>query len=209
MKITPKIWMGVGVCVTLAGAAMHTAPAVAADAPAVEGDFHGDFDSAAHELLGGEGGEMGLGLSTMWPRVSLPALSSTQIKKLITGNTLRSNEELALHFAADNTLEGWDDDWSPMPDNSKCTPTPPRPSDYFPEDGKCLKKEIVPVTGTWAVSNNQLCATLKWPGGTRDVCWYMAVMLDRVALFDVGNNGRMEKGGNAVRPGKVLDQIAK
>src|SRR3546814_17578709 len=46
------------------------------------------FDKALSLMLAGEGGENGIGSHRVWPTLSFPALTTEQIQKALTGNTL-------------------------------------------------------------------------------------------------------------------------
>ena len=129
MKATTKLWYGLGETVARAGAAAVAGTALlpaafagpageageggegaqpaAQGKPAGEGGesgysvFPGNIDKAVSNIFAGEGGEGGAGLSLMWPSITIPALSSADIKKVVSGNTLRTDGHVAWYFTPD------------------------------------------------------------------------------------------------------------
>lgn len=116
--------------------------------------FPCDLGKAVSNIFAGEGGA---GLARMWPSVVAPALSSSDIEKVVTGNTLRTDGHVAWYFAPDRSIEGGYVEWKAT-DQKRC-PTKEDPQDtfYFGTDGVCYTYKLYPSKGTWAVRDNQLC----------------------------------------------------
>ena len=185
--------------------ASATSAVTTATAVEAEGDFVGDFDKAARLMLEGQGGLDGIGMTKMWPRISAPALTGEQIRKIVTGNTVRNNESVALYFSADSTVEAWFDDWTAVAAGVKCPSPEVGGDEYSYRENACQKKTIVPVKGSWEVRDDKLCPKLVWATGKNETCWYVALILDKVVLFDEA--GKLLGFGKSVKRGKVLDQV--
>lgn len=232
MQKTPKLWLGLGVFVTAAAAVTVTAPtefALVSPALAAEGGeggeggesgasaagekagadvgFQGDLPHALEKIFAGEGGEGGAGLTTMWPRISAPALTGDQVRMTITGNSIRSDEHHAFYFDKNGTVEGWYATWAKGPDAKACPKTEVAGDNFFRAGEACYLKTVVNFSGPWRISNHQVCASINWMGKTQDPCWHVALLLDRVALFAA--SGKLEGKGNDLVRGKVLGQLAK
>lgn len=224
MQKTSKLWFGLGVFATVSTAAV-VAPAGLAPIPrahAAEGSkaasaadekagpevgFQGDLAHALEKIFAGEGGEGGAGLTTMWPRVSAPALTGEQIRQTVTGNTVHSGEHHALYFGKNGTVEGWYATWAKSPAAQSCPKTEIAGDDFFLAGEACYLKTVHNFSGPWQVRDHQLCATIDWMGERKNPCWYVTLLLDRVALFQA--SGEIEGKGNDLKRGKVLSQIAK
>lgn len=187
----------------LASLLSSVAPVLAQDPPK-EGDFNGDVVEARDKIFSGVGGEDGIGMTRMWPRVSIPALSNEEIRTVISGNTVRNNESIAVYFATDGTLESWYVDWTDA-EARACTPRAMKNRAFVLRDGKCQKKTIVDVKGAWTIRDNKVCPILRWNGEERKPCWYVALIVDRVVLF--GEDGAMLGRGKSLKKGRILDQI--
>lgn len=207
VKHTTKIWYGLG---AMAVGTSMAGLGVAGDAGgearqmanSVE-NFPGNFGHALEKIFGGEGGEGGDGLSTMWPRVSAPALRDDQIKQAVSGNTLSIPHHYALQFAASSVLSGYEVELTKV--IPKLCPTPEVVGDLFLLHGDtCFARRINPWSGTWNVQGNQLCVDLKWQGKVFKDCWHMAILLDRIALFSP--SGVLHGKGNTLHKGKHGDE---
>lgn len=221
-------WQGLGLASLLALGAVtptasvasekpHVEPArIEGDGPAVkaEGDFPGNLDEALNLIYAGKGGEGGIGLTKLWPRISAPALSGEQVRRTLIGNTIRQQDVLAIYFNPDGTLESWFNEWTEQ-DAAKCPAGKKHVAGdgWSMRDGRCFARTIVPVTGTWKIKNHQVCPVLIWDGsrtenfksGKNDTCWYVALILDQVVLFDT--DGEIQGRGKELKRGRQLGQV--
>ena len=216
MKLTTKVWNGLGTKIALAGAiaVVGAAPLPSAfaeeggeggeggEAGATESMFPGDIDQAIKAIFGGEGGEAGRGLSPMWPSVVAPALTGSDIEKVVTGNTLRTNGHVAWYFSPDKKIEGGFVQWSRAEDKS--CPTPEVETDVFYRgmDGICYTYKLYSSQGTWSIRENQLCVNVTWQTGKKDDCRYVTILLDDIALFDA--TGKIDGKGMKLLKGKSI-----
>lgn len=183
------------------------------EASAVTGDFPGDFNEAAALFYDGEGGKEGIGMTKLWPRVSVPALSDEQLKKLLVGNSFRApdmfskeGDHTAFYIDPSGSVEAWFNEWDKQEDLKRCPAKDVKGDDFIVKDGACHKRRFVDVVGKWEIRNNQLCPSLTWEGGSTQQCWYFVMLLNRVALFDgAGNMLGYEK---TLHKGKALSKGA-
>jgi len=63
---------------------------------------------------------------------------------------------------------------------------------------------VMPLKGSWAVTNNQLCVTASVPGIGDNPCSYVAILLDDIALF--GLDGKIRGKGMKLALGRSLEQ---
>ena len=190
-----------------------TAPTIAEDQKeekqAEAGDFPGDFDKALSLFHDGEGGQKGIGMSKLWPRVSVPALNEGQLRKLLVGNTFRTpdmvskeGDSIAFYTAPGGSVEAWFTEWDEQKDPRSCPQKEIKGDDFIRKGSTCHKRRFVDVTGSWEIKNHRLCPTLTWQGGGTAQCWYFVMLLNRVALFD--DAGEMLGDEKTVEKGKVL-----
>lgn len=192
-------------------------PAVAdepsdAPKPASEaGDFPGDFDKAITLFHQGEGGKEGIGMTKLWPRVSVPALSDAQLRKALVGNSFRTldgfsqeDDGIAFYIRADGAAEAWFTEWDKQERLDACPRKDVKGDDYQVKDGVCHKRRYVDVTGRWEIRNNQFCPSLTWQGGATQQCWYFVMLLNRLALFDPAGN--MLGNEKTLHSGRALDR---
>jgi hypothetical protein len=226
MKVSTKLWYGLGESVARAGVAAVAGTALmpaafagqageggegakpAAQAKPADGSkqsaFLGDIDKAVSNIFAGEGGEGGAGLSPMWPSIHIPALSTADIEKVVTGNTLRTDGHVAWYFTPDKKIEGGYVEWKPT-DQKNC-PAKEVPTDVFHRgtDGVCYTYALYQSQGTWSIKDNQLCVNVSWQTGSKDGCRYAAILLEEVALFD--SNGKIDGKGMKLLKGKRLEK---
>jgi len=233
MKSTTKLWYGIGVSVARVGAAAVAGTAllpaalagpsgesgeggegapVSTTAPVSAGEsgesgyssFQGNLDKAVSNIFAGEGGEGGAGLSLMWPSINIPALSTADIKKVVTGNTLRTDGHVAWYFTPDQHIEGGFVEWKAT--ESKFCPAPEDPNDVFYRgtDGICYTYKLYESKGSWAVRDNQLCVDVSWASGEKKGCRYVAILLEDIALFDA--NGKIDGKGMKLLKGRALQK---
>lgn len=231
MKATTKLWYGLGVNVARAGAAVVAGTALLPAAlagpageageggegatptvPASAGEagesgysaFPGNIDKAVSNIFAGEGGEGGAGLSLMWPSIHIPALSSSDIRKTVTGNTLRTDAHVGWYFTPDQRIEGNFVEWKAT--DSKNCPAQDVKTDAFYRgtDGVCYTYTVHESKGSWSVRDNQLCVNVTWAVGQKNDCRYVAILLDDIALF--GNEGKIDGKGMKLLKGKALEQ---
>jgi hypothetical protein len=213
VKTSTKLWSGLTTSVARAGAAAVVGSALlpaafAADqSPAAPSDarysaFPGDLNKAVSNIFAGEGGEGGAGLTRMWPSVVAPALSSSDIEKVVTGNTLRTDGHVAWYFGADRSIEGGYVEWKAT-DKARC-PAKEDPKDkfYIGTDGVCYTYTLYPSKGNWSVKDNQLCLNVSWATGKRNDCRYLTILLDDLALFDA--QGAIDGKGMKLHKGKSI-----
>lgn len=213
MKTSTKLWSGLTNNVARAGAAAAVGVALlptafAADQPpAAPGEakysaFPGDLNKAVSNIFAGEGGEGGAGLTRMWPSVVAPALSSSDIEKVVTGNTLRTDGHVSWYFGADRSIEGGYVEWKAT-DKTRC-PAKEDPKDafYIGTDGICYTYTLYPSKGSWSVRDNQLCLNVSWATGKRNDCRYITILLDDLALFDA--QGKIDGKGMKLHKGKAI-----
>ena len=231
MKATTKLWYGIGVSVACAGAAVVAGTALMPAAlagpageageggegaptatPASPGKsdeagysaFPGNIEKAVSNIFAGEGGEGGAGLSPMWPSVTIPALSTADIRKVVSGNTLRTEHHVAWYFTPDQRIEGAYVEWKPT--DAKSCPEPENPHDAFYRgtDGVCYTYKLLESKGSWSVRDNQLCLDVAWATGRKNDCRYVAILLDDVALFDP--HGKIDGKGMKLLEGRRLEK---
>lgn len=205
MKRATKLWFGLTDGVARAGAAAVVGTALLPTAgAATDSAFPGDLDKAVSNIFAGEGGEGGAGLTRMWPSVVAPALSSSDIEKVVTGNTLRTDGHVAWYFAANRSIAGSFIDWQAT-DKKRC-PAKEDPKDafYLGTDGVCYTYTVHPSKGNWSVRDNQLCLNVSWATGKREDCRYLTILLDDLALFD--GQGKIDGKGMKLLKGKALEE---
>lgn len=215
MKKSTKLWFGLTGNVARAGAAAAVGVALlpaafaSEQAPATQGEakysaFPGDLDKAVSNIFAGEGGEGGAGLTRMWPSVVAPALSGSDIERVVTGNTLRTDGHVAWYFAANKSIEGGFVEWQAT-DKKRC-PAKEDPKDafYIGTDGVCYTYTLYPSKGSWSVRDNQLCLNVSWATGKRNDCRYITILLDDLALFD--GQGKIDGKGMKLHKGKALTE---
>ncbi|MBL8266347.1 hypothetical protein [Steroidobacter sp.] len=202
---TTKIWYGLGTIAALGVAAPDLSHAAGAESATVQTaeNFPGDFTGALAKIFAGEGGEGGDGLTTMWPRISAPALTGEQIKQAVTGNSLSIPHHYALNFADGDALGGYEVELNKIPEKS--CPAPEVVGDLFLKHGDtCFSRKVNPWAGTWKVQGNQLCVDLKWQAKSFKDCWHVVILLDRIALFNP--SGALHGKGNTLHKGKHGDE---
>ncbi len=215
MRHTTKIWRSAGgltgaaVAMAAIGTAGISAESVSAAQPrasAQEGEFEGDLDQTLEKIFGGEGGEGGAGLTSMWPRVSAPALSSAEIAKVVTGNTLSMPAHMAYFFLRGGAVEGTKTKWKKEPDLSKCPPPGETRGDLYhnPDTRDCWRKSVFPMTGNWSTENHRLCVQVSWGGTQESWCRNVAILLDNIALFEPA--GTMYAKGFKLLKGRQIDR---
>jgi len=162
----------------------------------------GSFDAALAEVLGGEGGKDGLGISPLvrsgdgWG-FSVPALTAAQISKAVVGNSLRSERHFAVHFEPNGHYRGWSYSWS-KGSLEQCSgnsgPT------YGMFDGECWVATENTLSGGWKVARDTLCMMPAPRGVTAgQTCVRGALMLNSLVFF--GPDGRMIGKGAELLPG--------
>lgn len=218
MKRATKLWFGLTDGIVRAGAAAVVGTAMLPTAMAGAGGesaaqdkaaasysaFPGDLDKAVSNIFAGEGGEGGAGLSRMWPSVIAPALSTSDIEKVVKGNTLRTDGHVAWYFAPGRSIEGSYVEWQAT-DKKRC-PAKEDPKDafYIGTDSVCYTYTLYPSKGTWSVRDNQLCLNVSWATGKRNDCRYITILLDDLALFDA--QGKIDGKGMKLHKGKALEE---
>jgi hypothetical protein len=210
MRVSQKLWVGVGVLATAAANA-QTAPATTSEkaAPRIRhfGITHQqdyDFSTALQKHLGGEGGEGGIGFSASGPEFKVPALTNEQLKLALPGNTIRKDQAVAFYFDPSGTVEGWKWDWDKT-DMSKC----PTPIGEFHEieRGDCYTATVHKISGRYTIKDNQVCMPA-YSGKPADGngCYYIAFVTKYVMI---GDGKRTYGSGKDIVKGRSLESIRK
>lgn len=204
---TMKLW-SVAAGVT-AAAAVGTPAAAAADpnAPTVpsptEFVYPTGFDKALSLMMAGEGGENGIGSQRVWPTLSFPALTTEQIAKAVSGNSLVIPYHYTHQYSTDGKIGGYNIRYDPV-DVKKC------PKKEIPGDGLLLYEGVCsaqlnePVTGTWKAENDKLCVDVAWAGKSQiSGCYTMFFVMDSVAL--VKPDGTVSGKAHVLKKGAAPD----
>ncbi len=205
-KFTMKLWSAAGAAAavtTLAAPAMADGPAPATADP-TEYVYPAGFDKAVSLMLAGEGGENGTGVQKVWPTLSVPALTTAQISKALTGNSLVIPYHYTHQYSADGSVGGYFIRYDPV-DVKKC-PKVEVPNDGFLlYEGVCSAQVKEPVTGSWKSTDNKLCVDIKWgaKGEKIDGCYNMFFVMDSVAM--VKSDGTVSGKAHALKKGAAPD----
>lgn len=194
--------MNVKVWSTLATATlMGATTAVPQDAQADVSPYTGGtIEKQIEKMFEGEGGEGGLGMTKMVPGVLVPALRDDQLTKVLSGNTVRSNNRFAIYFSPNGSVDGWVVKYKPA-DGAACAAK--KPAHFVDDDGTCLGGFEVPITGRWQVKDNMICMPGLFHGArepvTKETCHYMTLILNGVVFFTdkgdlVGKSWDLAKG---------------
>lgn len=203
---TMKLW---SVAAGVTAAAAVGTPAAAADpnAPTVpsptEFVYPTGFDKALSLMMAGEGGENGIGSQRVWPTLSFPALTTEQIAKAVSGNSLVIPYHYTHQYSTDGKIGGYNIRYDPV-DVKKC------PKKEIPGDGLLLYEGVCsaqlnePVTGTWKAENDKLCVDVAWAGKSQiSGCYTMFFVMDSVAL--VKPDGTVSGKAHALKKGAAPD----
>ena len=203
---TMKLW---SVAAGVTAAAAVGTPAAAADpnAPTVpsptEFVYPTGFDKALSLMMAGEGGENGIGSQRVWPTLSFPALTTEQIAKAVSGNSLVIPYHYTHQYSTDGKIGGYNIRYDPV-DVKKC------PKKEIPGDGLLLYEGVCsaqlnePVTGTWKAENDKLCVDVAWAGKSQiSGCYTMFFVMDSVAL--VKPDGTVSGKAHVLKKGAAAD----
>lgn len=203
---TMKLW---SVAAGVTAAAAVGTPAAAADpnAPTVpsptEFVYPTGFDKALSLMMAGEGGENGIGSQRVWPTLSFPALTTEQIAKAVSGNSLVIPYHYTHQYSTDGKIGGYNIRYDPV-DVKKC------PKKEIPGDGLLLYEGVCsaqlnePVTGTWKAENDKLCVDVAWAGKSQiSGCYTMFFVMDSVAL--VKPDGSVSGKAHVLKKGAAPD----
>ena len=203
---TMKLW---SVAAGVTAAAAVGTPAAAADpnAPTVpsptEFVYPTGFDKALSLMMAGEGGENGIGSQRVWPTLSFPALTTEQIAKAVSGNSLVIPYHYTHQYSTDGKIGGYNIRYDPV-DVKKC-PKKEIPGDGFLlYEGVCSAQLNEPVTGTWKAENDKLCVDVAWAGKSQiSGCYTMFFVMDSVAL--VKPDGTVSGKAHVLKKGAAAD----
>ena len=203
---TMKLWT---VAAGAAAATTMAVPATAADPNAPQAPqpselvYPTGFDKALSLMLAGEGGENGIGSHRVWPTLSFPALTTEQIGKALTGNTLAIAYHYAHQYGADGKVGGYNIRYDAV-DVKKC-PKKEVPGDgLLLYEGVCSAQVNEPVTGTWKADDGKLCVDIAWAGKTQITgCYTMFFVMDSVAM--VKPDGTVSGKAHALKKGAAPD----
>ncbi len=203
MRVSRKIWVGLGMsaCVAVAGAS--DSPAVADGVtpyPDAKGQPTVSFSRALGKMLDGEGGEGGIGLTASGPSFNFPALTTDQLRATLPGRTIRKDQAVAMYFDPSGTVEGWKRDWEKA-DASAC----PHEigEDYEVEDGQCWIAKVNPISGAYRFDDGRVCMPA-YSGKPEDgeACYYIGFLFKYIAI---GDGKRMYGSGKEIYTGRHLD----
>lgn len=197
---TLKIWSAIGAFAVGGAAVAATSPANTAD------EFpNGTLDQALNKVFAGEGGEGGLGFTKMTRNFSVPALSEKQLRTVFTGNTLGVPRKIAAYLRNDGKIEGWYAINTPVTPVERCANQDFNATYlYMTHAGQCMHRSFAEFKGeTWSIKGEQVC--LPESVGLGKGCYYAALVLNNVVLFD--DNGNMVNKGRELAKGKVLPPI--
>ena len=144
--------------------------------------------------------------SALIPRM----LAGQEIEALLSGNTLRRNDRLAIYFAPGGSGLAWGTDWvvAAKVDGSGPCPSPGNVGDaYDGRGGVCRSKSIYSIAHRWWIAADKLCQQWTELGVNKHECWRVAVLYDRVLLFKDADD-RIEGVPMDLRAGQVLAQAA-
>jgi len=161
------------------------------------------FDKALSLMLAGEGGENGIGSHRVWPTLSFPALTTEQIQKALTGNTLAIPYHYAHQYGADGTVGGYNIRYDPT-DLRKCPKTEIPGDGFLLYEGVCSAQVNEPVTGSWKAEDNKLCVDIAWAGKAQITgCYTMFFVMDSVAM--VKPDGTVSGKAHDLKKGAATD----
>lgn len=161
----------------------------------------GSFDVALAQVLDGEGGKDGIGITPLllengaW-RFSVPTLTGSQLTRAVSDNSLRSERHFAMYFERGGRYRGWSLSWA----KTTMAHCPSRSgANYGVFDGECWVGTENAVAGTWAVRGDTLCLSPAPRGITQGKeCVRAALMLSSLVFF--GSDGHMlGKGAELLR----------
>lgn len=210
MRIKQKLWTGLGAAAVAGTAAVAaTATVVQAASPSVtgfpsaSGRLEVPFSKALTKMLGGEGGEGGIGFTRAGPAFEAPALDDSQLRAALPGNTIRKDLAVAFYFAPDGTVEGWKRDWS-RADASKC-PTP-HGDNYDVDDGVCWTAITHVIKGRYRIDHGRVCMP-SYSGKPEDGthCYYVGFVTSYVLI---GDGTKLYGSGKSLVHGKHLEARA-
>lgn len=205
-QFTPRLWSAAGM---VAAAVATAAPAAAAGpAPATadptEFVYPTGFDKALSLMLAGEGGENGIGVHKVWPTLSVPALTTAQIGKAVSGNSLVIPYHYTHQYSADGTIGGYNIRYDPV-DVKKCPKKEIAGDGFLLYEGVCSAQVNEPVKGSWKAEDNKLCVDIAWgsKGEKIDGCYNVFFIMDSVAM--VKPDGTVSGKAHALKKGAVPD----
>lgn len=203
-KFTMKLW---SVAAGTAAATAMTGAAVAADAPTVsdptEFVYPTGFDKALSLMLAGEGGENGIGVHKVWPTLSVPALTTEQIGKAVSGNSLVIPYHYSHQYSEDGKLGGYNIRYDQV-DVKRCPTTEVPGDDLLLYEGVCSLQVKEPITGTWEAKDHKLCVDVSWAGKKQfDGCYTMFFIMDSVAF--VKPDGTVSGKAHSLKKGAAPD----
>lgn len=204
-KFTMKLWSAAAAAAavtTLAAPAQAEGPAPTVADP-TQFVYPTGFDKALSLMLAGEGGENGIGVHKVWPTLSVPALTTEQIQKAVTGNSLVIPYHYTHQYSADGKVGGYNIRYD-QTDVKKCPKKEVAGDGYLLYEGVCSRQVNEPVTGTWKVQDDKLCVNIAWAGKSQiDGCYNMFFIMDSVAM--VKPDGTVSGKAHALKKGFVPD----
>ncbi len=205
---TMKLW-SVAAGVAVATAATATPAAAMADPnaptspPPTEFVYPTGFDKALSLMLAGEGGENGIGSHRVWPTLSFPALTTEQISKAVTGNSLVIPYHYTHQYGTDGKVGGYNIRYDQI-DVKKCPKTEIPGDGLLLYEGVCSAQVKEPVTGTWKAEGDKLCVDIAWAGKSQIAgCYTMFFVMDSVAL--VKPDGTVSGKAHGLKKGAAPD----
>lgn len=206
-QFTPRLWSAAGL--VAAAAATLSAPATAEGPAPVTADptefvYPTGFDKALSLMLAGEGGENGIGVHKVWPTLSVPALTTEQIGKAVSGNSLVIPYHYTHQYSADGKVGGYNIRYDVI-DVKKCPKTEVPGDGLLLYEGVCSAQVKEPVSGTWKAEDHKLCVDMKWgaKGEKIDGCYTVFFIMDSVAM--VKPDGTVSGKAHALKKGVAPD----
>jgi hypothetical protein len=196
-----KIWSSLAVATGGLSAMAHAQTVESAQPSDYPG---GTIEKQVEKMLANEGGEEGLGLTKLRPSFSVPALRSSEIQKVVVGNTVGISNNYAYHFEPQGKVRGWLRTWEKKA--AAACPMKEGPN-YLLEDGECWHWKDAPIASQWTVRNDKLCIpNVEYERPTRsEYCYAMAVVFNNVVLFNdeggvVGKAVNLTRGDTTAAP---------
>jgi hypothetical protein len=204
-KFTMKLWSAAGAAAavtSLAAPAMADGPEAKVADP-TEFVYPAGFDKALDLMMAGEGGENGTGVHKVWPTLSVPALTTAQITKAISGNSLVIPYHYTHQYSPDGKVGGYFIRYDQV-DVKKCPKTEIPNDGFLLYEGVCSAQVKEPVSGMWKAEDHKLCVDLKWgASGKIDGCYNMFFVMDSVAM--VKPDGSVSGKAHALKKGAAPD----
>lgn len=193
-----KLWCALGVSSAAALSASADEPRTSKDEFA-----GGTLAHALDKIFEGEGGEGGLGFTSMRRSFSVPALTGSQLQQVFAGNTLGQHRWLSMYLQPDGTASGWHGYFKEI-ERSRCPQQDTDGDGLHLDANRCMQLTFANYQGAkWSVQDDKLCIP-NIEGKSGNSCYYAALVLNNVALFD--ESGKMIGKGKDLAKGNRVSQ---